>query len=397
MEFVMQLVVNTFGAVLRKQGERFLIRAGDMEMAVSAHKVQSIMVVTGVSLSSDVLQLAADHNIDVVFLDRFGDPYGRFWQNRMGSTAAIRRRQLESADSPEGLELVRGWVEAKLRHQLEFLEELAGRRPGMEVYFQPARQGIRDCLDQLNRLAGTVEERRGTLMGLEGAAGRVYFACLGCLVPEAYRFEGRSRQPARDAFNAMLNYTYGVLYSLVEKACICAGLDPYVGFLHTDNYGKKSLVFDLIEPFRILGDRTALLLFTGRRVKVEYFEPVPGGVALSAAGRAALLESFNERMDRSVRYPVQSRPGRTRNIKRRDVIRYEAHALANRLLGKMGMPRVVETRQLWDEANDAAATDTVDLEEAEGNEEAGEDVTPLADEDSTLDQPEGSDGEGGGC
>ena len=29
------------------------------------------------------------------------------------------------ADGPEGLELVRGWVEAKLRNQLEFLDELA--------------------------------------------------------------------------------------------------------------------------------------------------------------------------------------------------------------------------------------------------------------------------------
>jgi CRISP-associated protein Cas1 len=135
----MQLVINTLGAALRKQGDRFLVRAGDRELAVSAHKVESILIATGVSLTSDVLQLASDHNIDVVFLDRFSDPYGRFWQNRMGSTAAIRRRQIEASDSPEGLELVRGWIEAKLRHQLEFLEELAGRRPGAEADFRPAR------------------------------------------------------------------------------------------------------------------------------------------------------------------------------------------------------------------------------------------------------------------
>jgi len=66
-------------------------------------------------------------------------------------------------------------------------------------------------------VAGDLDEQRGTLMGLEGSAGRAYFACLGQLVPEAYRFEGRSRHPARDAFNAMLNYSYGVLYSLVER------------------------------------------------------------------------------------------------------------------------------------------------------------------------------------
>ena len=55
-------------------------------------------------------------------------------------------------------------------------------------------------------------------------------------------------------------YAYGVLYGLVEKACIVAGLDPFVGFLHTDNYNKTSLVFHLIEPFRIKTpgiDRTA--------------------------------------------------------------------------------------------------------------------------------------------
>jgi CRISPR-associated protein Cas1 len=101
-------------------------------------------VATGVFFSSGVLRLAAEHNIDVVCLDRFGDPYGRFWQNRMGSAAAIRRRQLEAADGPEGLDIVRGWVEAKLRNQLEFLEELAGRRPGTEADFDPSRSGIRD-------------------------------------------------------------------------------------------------------------------------------------------------------------------------------------------------------------------------------------------------------------
>ena len=83
----MQLVLNTFGAALRRQGDRFLIRAGSREAGFSAHKVQSILVTTGVSLTSDALQLAAEHNVDVVFLDKAGSPYGRFWQNRMGSTA----------------------------------------------------------------------------------------------------------------------------------------------------------------------------------------------------------------------------------------------------------------------------------------------------------------------
>ena len=69
-------------------------------------------------------------------------------------------------------------------------------------------------------------------------------------MPERYKFESRSRNPTKGEFNVLLNYGYGVLYSMVEKAYIIAGLDPYIGFLHTDNYNKKSRVFDVIELFR---------------------------------------------------------------------------------------------------------------------------------------------------
>ena len=353
----MQLIINTFGASLRKQGERFLVKAKDRELAVSVHKVQSILITTGAHLTTDAIELAVAHNVDLIFLGQDGEPYARVWQSRMGSTATIRRRQLEVADGPEGLALAREWIQAKLRHQLEFLEELHTRRPESSDLFTSPLGTIRASLERVTQLEGTLDEERGTLMGLEGSAGRAYFACLGGLVPEVYRFKCRSRQPAQDGCNAMLNYSLGILYSLVERACICAGLDPFVGFLHTDNYNKRSLVFDLIEPFRILGERATLLLFTGRRVLKEHFEEVPGGVALSKDDRVFFLAQFNERLDKTVRYPVQGKPGKTRNVKVRDTIQHEAHALANRLLGRQDLPRMVETRQLWDEANTVADVD----------------------------------------
>jgi CRISPR/Cas system-associated endonuclease Cas1 len=83
----------------------------------------------------------------------------------------------------------------------------------------------------------------------------------------------------------------------------------------------------MIDPFRILAERATLLLFTGRRARTEFFEVVPGGVALSKDGRAEFLPYFNERLERAVKYPVQSRPGKYRKLKRRGTIANEAHAL----------------------------------------------------------------------
>src|SRR3954469_5620040 len=109
----MQLVVNTFGATVRRTGERFVVKAAGREQAISAHKVSSLLIATGATLSTDAIQLAVAHNIDIVFLDKFGDPPARVGQPRLGSTPASRRRQLEAAAGPEGLAFARGWVDAK--------------------------------------------------------------------------------------------------------------------------------------------------------------------------------------------------------------------------------------------------------------------------------------------
>ena len=372
----MQLVVNTYGASVRKEGERFVVRAGEKQQAVSAHKVSSLVIATGAVLSTDAIELAVANNVDIIFLDKYGDPYGRVWQPRLGSTTAVRRRQLESANTDEGLNFARGWVDAKLRHQAEFLAELAQRRPGSGDAFRVALDAIAACRAKLAALVGSLDECRGSVMGLEGTAGRVYFEALSGVMPTNYRFAGRSRHPAKDSFNSALNYAYGVLYSHVERACILAGLDPCVGFLHTDNYAKPSLVFDLIEPFRTVADRTAVLLFTGRRAQVSFFEAVPGGVALSKDGRAALITSLNERLEKAVRYPVRGKAGRTRNLKQRDVIRHEAHALANALLGKNRELTVVETRSLWAEAAAAAPDEPADDEPTAALNDLGEIAEP---------------------
>ena len=345
----MQLVINTFGASLRKEGERFCVQTKEKKFQVSAMKVQSILITTGAHFSSDVVKLANEHNIDIIFLDRYGDPYARVWHAKMGSTAAIRRRQIEVAETQIGLQVAVDWVGTKLGNQLQFLDELERRRPGAEELFRTPSETIEQCMKKLDGLAGSLEDKRGTIMGLEGSAGRAYFGCLGRLMPKEYRFKARSRQPAQDAFNAMLNYGYGVLYSMVERACILAGLDPFVGFLHTDNYNKKSLVFDLIEPFRIIAERTVVFLFTGRRVRKDMIEEVPGGVSLNKEGKALLIGSLNERLDKAVRYPARDGSRRTRNLKQRDIIQHEAHALANRLLGRKDMPRIVETEEIWAE------------------------------------------------
>ncbi len=321
----MQIVINTYGSYLRKEGNCFKIKNDDKEFEVSVKKVDSVLITTGAYISTDAIKLAMTNNIDIVFLDEFGNPYGRVWQSKLGSTTLIRRKQLEIAECSEGFELAKSWITIKFDNQIDFLEKLANSRPKKQEEINGSIKGIQQIKCPLQELKGTIEEKRNSLMGLEGSAGRIYFEALSLIIPERFEFNGRSRQPAKDEFNCLLNYAYGVLYSLVEKACILAGLDPYIGFIHTDNYNKKSLVFDLIDMFRIYAEQTVIYLFSQRKIKKEYFESVKGGLTLNKEGKAVLIEALNNTLEKKVRY-------RGRNIKNRDIIQFECHRIANSLI-----------------------------------------------------------------
>ncbi len=321
----MQLVLNTRGSYLKKSKNCFLVKTDDKTFEVSANKVDSILITTAATITTDAIKFAVDNNIDIVFLDHNGYPFGRIWHSKLGSTTLIRRRQLEIASTTRGFNMAKKWVETKIDNQITLLKDLKKNRPDTKEKLESNIGRIIELKSELAVMKGVMEQRRGRLMGLEGMCSREYFGALALTMPEKWRFGGRSRNPAEDGFNCLLNYGYGVLYSKIEKACIIAGLDPYAGITHTDNYNKKSFVFDLIEPFRMHVDRTVVYLFSKKKVKDEFFDAVPGGFVLNKEGKAVLIQAINETFEKKMPY-------HGRNVKTGNTIQYECHRIANGLI-----------------------------------------------------------------
>jgi CRISPR-associated protein Cas1 len=78
-----------------------------------------------------------------------------------------------------------------------------------------------------------------------------------CVVPRPSMVSGRNRH-ATHPVNAMLNYTYAVLESLVRIATVAHGFDPTIGYLHVYRPGRVASVYDLMEPLRPRVDRSVL-------------------------------------------------------------------------------------------------------------------------------------------
>ncbi|MCB5257479.1 MAG: CRISPR-associated endonuclease Cas1 [Candidatus Cloacimonetes bacterium] len=323
----MELHLNTYGSAIRKKDDMFEIWVDEKKVKISPQKLTGIIIANAVQISSDAIQLAMEHNIDVVMLDQYGNPYARVWFPKIGSTVLIRRSQLEMLKNPMGVDFIKRWICLKIMNQYRFSKLLISKRDWVPEDLKAKQESIRSFAVSIYNSPGSLDELGPTFMGLEGNASRIYFSILSELIPEAYSFRGRSSRPAKDAFNAFLNYAYGFLYSKTERALVIAGLDPYIGLLHSDNYNKKSFVFDFIEAYRILADEPVFYIFSRQKCKPEYLEPVFDGLRLSTEGKKFFALYFLEYLDTIIRY-------RNKNRKRIDMIQTDAHAFANYAIGK---------------------------------------------------------------
>jgi len=328
----MQLHINTYGTYIHVKDELFEIRRkndkGEIEKKqYSANKVTHILLTTGTSLSTDAVKLAMKFNVDIVFAEQDGSPIGRVWHSKLGSTTKIRKSQLEASLNATGVKWTKEWLMAKLDNQLNFIKDLKKHRPQHADFLNDKISRIEALSVSINTLeAQKVTEIADTLRGLEGTAGRLYFETLNYVLPSEYQFKGRSMRPAQDAFNAFLNYAYGILYSKIEKTLIVAGVDPYVGFLHRDDYNQLSMVYDFIEPYRTYADEVVFRLFSGKKVNKSHSDVLANGLSLNAEGKALLVTAFNKYMDDDpIRY-------RNRNLVRNHAIQLDAHNFANSLI-----------------------------------------------------------------
>ena len=122
--------------------------------------------------------------------------------------------------------------------------------------FEPEREAhLREVANRLSWVG--IEASRSTSIeearGHEGLAGRAYFSVFESMIlgdRGAFPFGGRSRRPPLDRVNALLSFVYALLRHDIESALESTGLDPAVGFLHTDRPGRPSLALDMMEELR---------------------------------------------------------------------------------------------------------------------------------------------------
>ena len=210
----------------------------------------------------------------------------------------LRIHQFAGAgDRVRSVPIARDFVIAKLRNSRVMLRR---NHP------DPPEHALKEIM-RLSRNARKADSLQ-TLLGIEGAAARVYFANFGDMLRSdrtPFDFKTRNRRPPRDPVNAVLSFLYSMLIKQTLVSAIAVGFDPYLGFYHQPKYGKPALALDLAEEFRpIVADSAALTLFNNSELDETDFIQRSGAVALTQSGRKAVIRAFERRLDTLITHPL---------------------------------------------------------------------------------------------
>ncbi len=317
------------GAVLGKDGETLAVRRkGELIGRVRSKDVGLVSLYGNVQVSTQALRHLVAEGVPL-FHFTYGGWLSAVTEGLPHKNVGLRIAQFRAAADPAAsLAIARPIVSGKVRNQRTLL-----RRN------HPERGGA--ALGELRRLCGAALRAASmeTLLGLEGAAARTYFAGFSAMLRReagpAFRFTERNRRPPRDPVNALLSFLYSQVVRDATAAAMAAGFDPYLGFYHQPRYGRPALALDLAEEFRpLVADSVALSLVNGAEVQEHDFTVAPTGTSLTDAGRRKVLDAYERRLDSLVTHPVFGYP-----ISYRKVLYVQARLLARHVQGEL--PRYV--------------------------------------------------------
>ncbi len=249
---------------------------GNVKHQSTCYRLFMICIVGNITITSGLIQRAKKFGFSMCFMTQSMKLYETIGARLEGNTL-LRKNQYSYSD----IEIGRHIIENKIYNQRAVLKKQRSQLPF-----------VQEGIDMLDEYALKVREKSDSsaIMGVEGTASKVYFSRHFNNV----KWNGRQPRIKRDYINSALDIGYTMLFNFIDAILSVYGFDAYYGVFHKNFYMRKSLVCDVIEPFRVIIDYQLRKAINLGQCKEEDFEIHNGKWVLKWKCNAKYLGIFME-------------------------------------------------------------------------------------------------------
>ena len=226
------------GEKLSFLNDNFVVRRedGKIKFQCTCYRLFLVFAIGHGSLTSGLMQRAKKFGFAIVMMTPSFRMYERVGFSLDGNTVLRKKQYLY-----DSLDIAKQLTYNKIENQRQALSSIRNKN-----------ELQKEAIGHLDRYKEAVfaAEDLHALMGIEGSAAKVYFPnCFNNVL-----WKRRAPRVKCDMVNSLLDIGYTLLFSFLEALLSCYGFDLYCGVMHRFFYMRKSLVCDIIEPFRPLID-----------------------------------------------------------------------------------------------------------------------------------------------
>lgn len=263
---------------------------------VPIENLESVSIFGHSQMTTQCMVECLKRDIPVAFYARNGTYFGHLESTRH-IRAERQRKQDALYDSVFALEIAKRIITAKIHNQEVLLRRYARNQ---EYSLEEEFKQLMISALKIERCA-SVE----SIMGYEGIAARFYFRGLSKLVIPEFAFNGRSKRPPKDEFNALLSLGYSIVMNEIYGKIVNKGLNPYFGFIHKDHERHPTLASDLMEEWRaVIVDALVMSLVNGHEIKKDHFISSSEGTGyyLGNSGMKIFINRMEKKLNTQSRY-----------------------------------------------------------------------------------------------
>lgn len=300
------LYVMTPNCYLTLDGENIVIQDEEKTLGrFPLHTLENIICFTYKGASLALMGACAERKIGMSFFS----PRGKFLAKAVGEeygNVLLRKEQYRiSDDDSRSLTYAKNMIVGKVFNSRWSIERTL-RDHAYRVNVEKLKQISNTLYETLPKIDGALG--LDELRGVEGKAAEQYFSVFNDMVlnqKDDFEFTARNRRPPLDNINAILSFVYTVLAGDCANALSSVGLDSYVGFMHGDRPGRRSLALDLMEELRpIMADRFILTLINTKVIQARHFErQKDNAVLLNDDGRKVFFNAWQNHKKETITHP----------------------------------------------------------------------------------------------
>lgn len=239
-------------------------------------KILALFVIGNIKVSTPLIEKCQKYGVAFVVMKPSLRPVF-YWANYAEANFLLHQRQYEY--KKDDITIAKVIVENKICNQLKALNDTRRK----DDITEKSRSTLQSCIDTL---PDTVDY--DSLMGIEGMAAKAFFKAFY----QDHDWHQRRPRTKCDALNATLDIGYTILFNYIECFLRMFGFDLYVGVYHRLWFKRKSLVCDIMEPFRPIIDKAVRTAWNRKQFSEKDFTIQKGEYRLKREKNADYCHVF---------------------------------------------------------------------------------------------------------